>query len=286
MDDVRYSELQFLRAIEKRSFENFVYSDERQTKTVGLSPMIYLEMAITLLEDLYVRFTYDEPQLFVARLRGELAPHHRCPSNCPPYYWDNPRIGLHNVLTAQSVQSLSITYRGLRRIEELRDLLRRERILEPFGVLLSMQYFRKDFEDALQRASDVPVSVLYADMDHFKPINTEFGQSAGDVVMKAYLEVVRDCLGLFGTAYRGVGDEVAALVIGQGHQRAVELAEAIRKGIESLHCKYKDSTLPKVTVSIGVATTPPEDRKSEVETLAESRKRQAKEKGKNRVVAG
>ncbi|HEY1718992.1 MAG TPA: diguanylate cyclase [Verrucomicrobiae bacterium] len=95
------------------------------------------------------------------------------------------------------------------------------------------------FEDALQRASDISVSVLYADMDHFKPINTKFGQSAGDVVMKAYLEVVRDCLGLFGTAYRGVGDEVAALVIGQGHKRAVELAETIRKGIESLHLDYK-----------------------------------------------
>jgi PleD family two-component response regulator len=44
--------------------------------------------------------------------------------------------------------------------------------------------------------------------------------------------------------------------------------------------------LPKVTASIGVATTPPEDRKLEIETLAESRKRQAKEMGRNRVVAG
>jgi diguanylate cyclase (GGDEF)-like protein len=88
-----------------------------------------------------------------------------------------------------------------------------------------------------------------------------------------------------GEAYRGVGDEVAAIVIGQGHQRAIELGEAIRKGIESLRCEYKGIALPSVTVSIGIATTPPEERKFEVETLAESRKRQAKEKGKNRVIA-
>jgi diguanylate cyclase (GGDEF)-like protein len=123
-------------------------------------------------------------------------------------------------------------------------------------------------------------------MDHFKPINTKFGQSAGDVVMKAYLEVVRDRIGLIGTAYRGVGDEVAALVIGQGHQRAVELAETIRKGVESLRLEYKGIALPQVTASIGVATTPPEERKLEIETIAESRKRQAKETGRNCVVSG
>jgi diguanylate cyclase (GGDEF)-like protein len=101
-----------------------------------------------------------------------------------------------------------------------------------------------------------------------------------------YLEVVRDRIGLIGTAYRGVGDEVAALVIGQGHQRAVELAETIRKGVESLRLEYKGIALPQVTASIGVATTPPEERKLEIETIAESRKRQAKETGRNCVVSG
>jgi diguanylate cyclase (GGDEF)-like protein len=222
----------------------------------------------------------------MGRLRGEIDYNSNLRKYFPPHNWDNPRVTLENILSGQVLQRIRITYRGLRRIEELRDLLRRDRILEPFGVLLSMQYFRRDFEEALQRASDISVSVLYADMDHFKPINTKFGQSAGDLVMKAYLEVVRDCLGLFGTAYRGVGDEVAALVVGQGHQRAVELAETIRKGIESLRLDYKGTALSKVTASIGVATTPPEDRKLEIESLAESRKRQAKENGRNRVVSG
>jgi diguanylate cyclase (GGDEF)-like protein len=223
--------------------------------------------------------------LIVARLRGELAQHHPCPFHFQDYHWTNPRSGLNSILTSQSLESLSITYRGLRRIEELRDLLRHERILEDFGVLLSIRYFRRDFQDALQRTSDVAVSVLYADMDDFGKINKQFGQAAGDVVMKAYLEVVRDKLGLLGEAYRGVGDEVVAIVVGQGHQRAIELSESIRKGVESLRCEYKGDALPQVTTSIGIATTPPEERKFEVETLAESRKRQAKEKGKNRVVA-
>ena len=103
--------------------------------------------------------------------------------------------------------------------------------------------------------------------------------------MKAYLEVVRDCIGQLGYAYRGVGDEVTALVIGQGHESSVEIANRIKNGVGALRCDYKGTELPKVTASIGVATTPPEDRAMEIEAAAEDRKRKAKEKGKNRVIA-
>jgi diguanylate cyclase (GGDEF)-like protein len=285
MDDIRYSELQFLRALANRSIEHFNYHDDKQKKIYGNNSGMYSEMAIALIEDLYVRFENHDSQLLVSRLRNELTFNFQKPRNFHDHQWNNPRETLNNIFNQGLLQPIRITYRGLRRIEELRDLLRQDRILEPFGVLLSMQYFRNDFEDAIRRSSDVSVSLLYADMDHFKRINTEFGQSAGDVVMKAYLEVVRDCLGFFGTGYRGVGDEVAAVIVGQGHQRAIEFAELIRKGVESLHCEYNGSTLPKVTASIGVATTPPEDRKIELQNLVEARKQKAKDNGRNQIVA-
>jgi diguanylate cyclase (GGDEF)-like protein len=180
---------------------------------------------------------------------------------------------------------LRVTYRGLCRIEELSELLKRDRILEPFGVLLDLRYFPKDFEDALHRPSDVPVSVLRLDMDGFKKINDDFGHPAGDMVMKSYLETVRDCVGSIGSAYRGRGDEVAALIVGQEHKRVTEIAEMIRASVEALRCKFNDTALPAVTASIGVATTPPESRGKEMETLADDRQNRAKKEGKNRVVA-
>lgn len=285
MDDIRYAELQFLQGLTNRSIEHFNCQDERQKRIAANIATDYYELGIALAEDSYIRFENQDCQLLAGRLRGEVNPQSNLRDHLGHHQWDNPRSALASLLSMSPLQSIRITYRGLRRIEELRDLLRHERILEDFGVLLSIRYFRRDFQDALQRTSDVSVSVPYADMDDFGKINKQHGQAAGDVVMKAYLEVVRGKLGLLGEAYRGVGDEVAAIVIGQGHQRAVELGEAIRKGVESLHCEYRGVTLPRVTASIGVATTPPEERKFEVETLAESRKRQAKEKGKNRVVA-
>jgi PleD family two-component response regulator len=64
----------------------------------------------------------------------------------------------------------------------------------------------------------------------------------------------------------------------------MDIADKIKRCVAALQCQYKDKPLPPVTVSVGVATTPPESRSMDIETLAESRKRKAKENGKNRVV--
>ena len=60
---------------------------------------------------------------------------------------------------------------------------------------------------------------------------------------------------------------------------------ATREGVAKLQLEYNECVLPKVTASIGVATTPPENRTRDISLIAESRKRDAKEAGKNRVVA-
>src|SRR5436190_17971398 len=175
MDDVRYSELLFLSALAKGEIPYFCDFNLDQSKAFSPRPGMYVDMAATLIEDLYVRFSDDNIQLLVPRLRGELSPNYGPPGNMDSYLWQNPRASIREVLMRQNPQRLSITYRGLRRIEELRDHLRRDRILEPLGVLLDKRYFLRDLDDALLRGSDTPVSVIYADMDNFKPINTEFG---------------------------------------------------------------------------------------------------------------
>jgi diguanylate cyclase (GGDEF)-like protein len=285
MDDIRYSELLFLRAIAKDPTNPFWGHDLAKAKAVGLDTGMYVDMAVTLLEELYIRFQASTTQLIVARLRGDLAPNHPPPGGVHGYQWANPREALHELFTGASAHGLCITYRGLHRIEELRDLLRRDRILEPFGVLLDIRYFLPDLQEALLRSPDVPVSVIYADMDNFKPVNDQAGHDGGDVVMKAYLEVVRDSLSQFGTAYRGRGDETASLILGLGHQRAVEIAETIHKAVAALECQHNGKPLPKVTASIGVASTPPGPRTADISTLADSRSHKAKDLGKNRVVA-
>ncbi len=286
MDDVRYSEFVFLRGIAKGlpDFEFFCTYNPEQTKAVGLGGNMYVDMAVTLLEEGYVCFDNREIQLLVAMLRGELDMQLVFKNGWELQQFGNPREAIRNALTVQGLQRLRITYRGLRRIEELRELLTRDRIFEPFGVLLDLRYLHRDIEAALRLDSSTPVSVLCADLDNFKRINSDFGYGGGDAVMKGYLEVVRDSLGLLGTGYRGRGDEVFGLIVGQGHERAVELCDKIRAGVQAMRREYKGTPLPAVTTSIGLATTPPEQRTPDLETLAGDRNRRAKADGKNRVV--
>src|SRR5262249_5139180 len=143
MDDVRYSELVFLQGLKKGYPEFFCHWNDEQTKAVGLLGPQYVEMAAVLIEDLYVRFQNDAMQLYVSRLRQELGPGYGPPDGVPSHLWHNPREAVLFFLRGTiHLPTLYITYRGLRRIEELRDLLKRDRVLEDFGVLLSIRYLR------------------------------------------------------------------------------------------------------------------------------------------------
>ena len=283
-DDIRYSELLFLQSFggATRSWD---LRDIELSKTLRLSQPLYLDLVITLLEDLSIRFENSTDQLRVARLRQE-AFSHVVPAVRGNPQWTNVRQELETFLqTGRSHHVLRITYRGLRRIEELREILRLERVLEHFGILLDVRYFERDLQFALQRSTDIPVSVICADMDGFKQVNDTHGHEAGDIVMKGYLQVVKNVVGLRGDSYRGRGDEVKVLLVGIEHEQAARIAEEIRAQVAEMRLEFADHALPTVTSSIGIATTPPAARNREVARLADQRQIAAKDRGKNNVVS-
>jgi diguanylate cyclase (GGDEF)-like protein len=284
MEDIRYSEMLFLQAVLNKELELFHPSTVDPLNSFKIRPEFFLGMVETLLEEMYVSFDHYPHQELVWRLRREHEAER--PDEIPKQDWIKPRAGIRNVLQAKTMYGLRITYRGVRRIEELRDILKRDRILDDFGVLLSMRYFDRDLQDALGRAPDISVSVIRADMDDFGQINKQISHEAGDEVMKAYLQSVHDAVGDLGAAYRGVGDETVAIIVGQGRQRALEVANGIRDRVRLLKLEYKGKPLPGVTASVGVATSPPAPRSREVHTLAEVAQRKAKEMGKDRVIEG
>jgi diguanylate cyclase (GGDEF)-like protein len=285
-DDIRYAEFLFLCALARRDprFEYIFVNSLEQQNLIGVGQIYYAEMTVALAENGYIIFEQQNLHLLIGRLRDEIAPSFSHPSTIQDYEWLNPRDALQSKLFDGNSYRLRVTYRGLCRIEELRELLKRDRILEPFGVLLDIRYFLRDLEDALRRSADTPVSVVRFDMDHFKKINDNFGHHAGDVVMKSYLEAVRDSLGSVGAAYRGRGDEVVCLLIGLNHKRAVETTEKIWTAVAAMRCKFNGVDLPSVTASVGVATSPPESRGIDLDTLADHRQNRAKNEGKNCVI--
>lgn len=283
MEDIRYSEMLFLQDVLNRKLEMFHPSTVDSLNRFKIRPEFFLGMVETLLEELYVSFDHPPHQELVLCLRREHVTER--PHEISAQDWIKPRTGIRNILQGKLMYRLRITYRGVRRIEELRDLLKRDRILDDLGVLLSMRYFERDLQDALGRSPEISVSVIHADMDDFGQFNKDFGHDAGNEVMKAYLLAVRDAVGFLGEAYRMGGDEASSIIVGQGRRRAREIADEIWAQVRSLKVEYKGRTLPGVTASVGVATSPPAPRSRDVYTIAEAAQREAKVV-KDRVVEG
>ena len=113
-DDVRYVEFLFLCEIEKHPLKWVNVNDAMEQQAVGLQQTMYAEMVMAMLEDLYVHPNQDEILSLAREVRGETP--------------RNPGIARHNLFTKliSGLYQFRITYRGRRRIEELRDLLKRD----------------------------------------------------------------------------------------------------------------------------------------------------------------
>ena len=86
------------------------------------------------------------------------------------------------------------------------------------------------------------------DVDHFKRVNDEFGQEAGDQALCTLVDILRHRLRRLYYVFRYGGEEFIALLAETDEPRAVPVAEELRSHIQ------QTEILPgqHVTVSFGV----------------------------------
>lgn len=130
--------------------------------------------------------------------------------------------------------------------------------------------------------TNMPLSLIIMDIDHFKRINDTFGHQTGDLVLKRVAKVLKntirsiDCVGRWG------GEEFLLVCPETSVSAAVELAERIRKQIESLHFEKGLA----VTISSGVTGLKQGERTERTIARADEQLYQAKHNGRNRVEYG
>ena len=170
-----------------------------------------------------------------------------------------------------------------RKEHALNDLAARD----PLPGCANRRAFFDYAHQAMQRAATGrrPVSVLLADLDHFKRINDTWGHSVGDRALQAFADASQAGLRDHDLFARIGGEEFAILLPGLGLEAAVAVAERLRARTATLGVPTASETIG-FRVSIGVAegrggTGPIED----LLRAADHALYAAKAGGRDRVVA-
>jgi len=145
-----------------------------------------------------------------------------------------------------------------------------------------------DTELARAERTRTPLSLLMVDLDLLREINNAHGHLAGDVVIRGVADIFREELRRYDIAGRFGGEEFCILLPETPLKQAKQIAERIRRTVESRDYVADVSETPvHATVSIGVATYP--DHASgwkELVHCADLAAYRAKADGRNRVVVG
>lgn len=125
------------------------------------------------------------------------------------------------------------------------------------------------------------LSLVMVDLDHFKAINDTYGHAAGDQVLSIFGDMTRSCLRTMDLFGRWGGEEFLLLLPDTGPAGAKRVSERIRASLEA--CTFPCGA--QVTASFGVAARRAGERLATLVDRADAAMYQAKQSGRNRVVA-
>ncbi|RWX78626.1 EAL domain-containing protein [Neorhizobium lilium] len=138
---------------------------------------------------------------------------------------------------------------------ELRN--RRQAVTDHLTGLLNRQGFEATLEDRIKEADrrNSELACLFVDLDRFKAINDNLGHSAGDAVLRQFVERIQPMLRENDTAARLGGDEFAILLPGDvADQRGHELCQKI---VDMFEAPFRvQGTTMRLSASIGLAFYP------------------------------
>nr|WP_307735661.1 diguanylate cyclase [Massilia pinisoli] len=168
----------------------------------------------------------------------------------------------------------------------LREVLRRQSTVDELTGLYNRRYFDETLRRELFRAERkrAALALVMIDLDHFKRMNDTYGHEAGDIVLRAVGQVLREGVRRSDVACRYGGEELVLVLPECDAAAAVRSAETIRATIAALELHHGDTLLPDVTASFGIAVWPANG--DDAATLLQAADRAlytAKHAGRNRV---
>ncbi len=151
--------------------------------------------------------------------------------------------------------------------------------------LTNRRHFQLMANAEVQRAQRYqrPVTVGMADLDNFKHLNDTYGHAAGDAVLRAFAQLMRDSFRQSDLIGRYGGEEFAFLFPESTLAEAYIQAERLRQRCAGFDVTLPDGRVVRVTMSIGLADASASSLEVAL-NRADDALYEAKRNGRNRVV--
>jgi diguanylate cyclase (GGDEF)-like protein len=137
---------------------------------------------------------------------------------------------------------------------ECLDQLKQQVGLDSMTQLYNHDRFMEILRQEISRATryKTPLSIIIADVDHFKSVNDFFGHQAGDHALKCVSSHLKKLLRDSDHIARYGGEEFGIILPMTPLKEAIQAAERLRKAIESEKIVYREKSV-SVTMSFGIA---------------------------------
>jgi diguanylate cyclase (GGDEF)-like protein len=187
----------------------------------------------------------------------------------------------HQRVFAAAATLLAIAVRNAQLFEELRENSLRDGLTGCVNRTHAVEVIATELRRA--RRSQMPVSVIMFDIDHFKAINDQYGHLCGDAVLAAVGSRMRAVLRGGDVKCRYGGDEFLVLLPETPLEGAKRVAETLRREFADMPIRWKDEML-SITTSFGVSSSLPNEMETDaIIGRADAALYQAKDVGRNCV---
>ncbi len=141
---------------------------------------------------------------------------------------------------------------------------------------------RLAFEIERSKRSNEGFAVLFLDLDRFKQVNDQYGHEAGNDILRAVAEEIRNAVRASDVAARYGGDEFVVILTRTDLAGGARVAEALRAGIEGIGRRL-GYPAGLITVSIGLAEFDLHEPEGDLLVSADRALYRAKAAGRNAV---
>ena len=194
-----------------------------------------------------------------------------------------------NAFDAQDLQFFSVigyqiaaTLKHFQRLSSIKNIA----IYDTLTGLYNRRYFEERLGLDAQKSfyGGTPLSLVMADIDHFKKVNDTLGHTEGDRVLFEIANLLKASVRKKDTVARYGGEEFILILPEAGLGEASMIAERIRKLVEGTPFEIANARI-NLTVSMGISNFPSNRAKSKEELvkMADEALYDAKRGGRNKV---